>query len=150
MEDFKGFAIGIAGALLAYLNPLQGDFYALLLIFLLNFLTGLLSSFCVYKEKWKFSKAWKCIKESAVFFVLIGSIFFIGEKKGNAEGAMQCVTFVTYSVVYFYSVNILRNLKLLFPKNSAISFLYDIISIEFSKKIPGLKNYLQKNENESK
>ena len=92
--------------------------------------------------------------EAAIFFLLVGAIYFIGERKGNAPEALQCISFVTYIVVYFYAMNILRNLMFIFPDNSSVwkvtHFLHYILSVEFVKKIPGLQNYINKaNEHEN-
>ena len=74
--------------------------------------------------------------------------YFIGEHKGNPEGALQCVSFITYSVFYFYGVNILRNIKEILPNSSngykVVAFLHYVLSVEFIKNIPYLTNYLQK------
>lgn len=144
MENFKALFIGVLTGLAAYLNPISGDMVSMLAIFFLNFVFGLLAALFVVDEKFKFKKAWSCVKEATVFFALVCAIFFIGERKGNTEGAIQCVSFVSYSVFYFYGVNMLRNIKLLFPGNRTIAFLYDVASVEFAKKIPGLSSYLGK------
>ena len=151
MENFKALVVSVIAGLMAYLNPISGDLVSMLTVFMLNFFFGLLAAIFVNDKKFKFKKAWKCVKEATIFFVLVVAIFFIGEKKGNMDGAIQCVSFVTYSVFYFYGVNMLRNIKLLFPQSRTIAFLYDVLSIEFAKKIPGLSNYLGKEiKNESK
>lgn len=144
MEDLKTLIVGVLAGIAAYLNPISGDLVSMLAVFMLNFIFGLFAALFANNESFKFKKAWKCVKEAAVFFVLVMAIFFIGERKGNMDGAIQCVSFVSYSVFYFYGVNMLRNAKLLFPKSRAIAFLYDVVSIEFAKKIPGLSNYLGK------
>lgn len=75
-------------------------------------------------------------------------IYYIGEQKGNPDGSLQCVSFVTYSVFYFYGVNVLRNWKLLCRTGSTmykcVSFLYYVVSVEFIKSVPFLSNYYQK------
>lgn len=80
-----------------------------------------------------------------VFFLLVAAIYFIGDHKGNPDGALQCVSFITYSIFYFYGVNILRNLKLMATSGTAfykvVSFLYYVVSVEFIKHIPFLTNY---------
>ena len=90
-------------------------------------------------------KAFRCIIEAMVFFLLIAAIYFIGDHKGNPDGALQCVSFITYSIFYFYGVNILRNLKLMATSGTAfykvVSFLYYVVSVEFIKHIPFLTNY---------
>ena len=76
---------------------------------------------------------------------------YIGEQKGNPDGSLQCVSFVTYSVFYFYGVNVLRNWKLLCRAGSTtykcVSFLHYVVSVEFIKNVPFLSNYYQKGVN---
>jgi len=149
MADFstlKSLIVSLLAGLAAYLHPLQGDMYSLISVFVLNFLFGLLAGLLANSECFQFRKAWKCISEAAVFFVMVCAIYFIGEHKGNPEGALQCVSFVTYSIIYFYTVNILRNLKLLLPNGSVgyrvVAWLHWVVSVEFVKNIPYLKEYL--------
>lgn len=149
MEENKnifGVVKALIAGIMAYLNPISGDVYALIAVFWLNFVFGLLADLCVNDNEWSFRKAWKCISEMMVIFVLMCAIFFIGKQKGNPEAALQCISFISYTVFYFYGVNILRNMKLLFPASRTISFLYNVASIEFAKKIPGLSEYLEKNK----
>lgn len=146
MEYVKSFIISMLSGVLAYLRPIEGDLTSLMIIFGLNFAFGLLAGLLVNKEDFNFKKAWKCIWESCVICVLICSIYSIGENKGNISGALQCISFVCYSAFWFYSVNILRNMKLILPNESAaykvVSFIHYIVSVEFVKRIPGLTTYL--------
>jgi multisubunit Na+/H+ antiporter MnhB subunit len=146
MEQVKSLIVGIISGILAYLRPLDGEFQTLFAIFTINFLCGLLAALIVERQSFKLKKAFRCITEAAVFFLLVCCIYWVGEHKGNPDGALQCVSFVTYSVIYFYSVNILRNVKSLLPSGTlgrrVISFLYYVVSVEFVKKIPYLATYL--------
>lgn len=150
MDYIKNLIVGLITSLAAYLNPIHGEMQSLLYVFALNFLCGLIAGLLINKESFSFKKAWKCVVETTVLFVLICAIYFIGEHKGNAQGALQCVSFITYSVFYFYGVNILKNLKLILPTGSnawkVIAFLYYVVSVEFVKKVPYLTNYLKTNE----
>ena len=150
MEYFKSMIIGLITGVAAYLNPISGEIKSLVAVFALNFLCGLLTALLINHESFSFKKAWRCICEATIFFVLVCCIYFIGEHKGNPSGALQCVSFITYSVFYFYGVNILRNIKTLLPNVSigykVVAFLHYVLSIEFIKHIPYLTNYLQKGE----
>lgn len=150
MEYFKNLVVGLVTGIVAYLNPISGEIQSLIGVFVLNFVFGLLTALLINHEDFSFRKAWKCVVEATIFFLLICCIYFIGEKKGNPEGALQCVSFVTYTVLYFYGVNILRNIRNLLPVGSngykVFSFLYDVVSVEFVKKIPYLAAYLQKGD----
>lgn len=145
MHYLKNLLIGLVTGIAAYLNPVSGDIKSLLALFAINFLFGLLAGLLTNGEIFNFKKAFRCILEAMAFFVLISAIYFIGEQKGNSEGALQCVSFVTYSVFYFYGVNVLRNWKLLCRKGSAtfkcVSFIYYVVSVEFIKNVPFLSKY---------
>lgn len=144
MENIKALIIGIITGIAAYLNPIAGDIVSMLAVFTLNFIFGLLAAIVACNESFSFRKAWKCVTEATIFFVLVCAVYFIGQQKDNIEGAMQCISFVSYSVFYFYGVNMLRNMKLLLPGSRTIAFIYEVASIEFAKKIPGLSYYINK------
>lgn len=148
MEYLKSLIVGLITGVAAYLNPISGEIKSLVAVFAINFLCGLLTALLINHESFSFRKAWKCIVEATVFFMLVCVIYWIGEHKGNPTGALQCVSFITYSVFYFYGVNILRNLKAILPNGSngykVIAFLHYVLSVEFIKNIPYLTNYLQK------
>ena len=146
MDYIKSLIAALFTGLAAYLNPLSGELTSLLAVFIINFAVGLLAGLIVNKESWNFKKAFRCILEATAFLLLVCAIYYIGEHKGNPEGALQCISFVTYSIYWFYGVNILRNLKELLPEGSTgykvVAFLYYVVSIEFVKNIPYLTAYL--------
>lgn len=151
MEYFKSLIIGLITGVAAYLNPISGEIKSLVAVFALNFLCGLFAALLVNHESFSFKKAFRCVGEAAIFFVLVCCIYFIGEHKGNPGGALQCVSFITYSVFYFYGVNILRNIKEILPNESlgfkVVAFLHYVLSVEFIKNIPYLTNYLKGQNN---
>ena len=148
MDYFKNLLIGLVTGIAAYLNPISGEIKSLIAVFALNFICGLLTALLINHESFSFKKAWRCIVEATIFFALVSCIYFIGEHKGNPEGALQCVSFITNSDFYFYGVNILRNIKEILPNSSngykVVAFLHYVLSVEFIKNIPYLTNYLQK------
>ena len=62
------------------------------------------------------------------------------------SGAIQCVSLVTYVIMYFYGLNVFRNLKKIFKKDTApwhvVAFLYYVLRFKFIEKIPFLNDYL--------
>jgi len=146
LEQIKNVVVGIVLSVLAYLRPIEGELWSLFLIFFLNFLFGYLSGMIANGEEWDNKKALRCVGEATVFFVLCMAIYAIGRLKGQMNGALQCVSFVTYCVIYFYGLNILRNCKKIFRKNTApwhvVSWLYYVLRLKFVEKIPFLADYL--------
>jgi len=153
MEQVKNIIATIVLAILAYLEPIEGELKTLLLVFFLNFFFGYLSDM-VNGADFSLKKALVCIGHAAVFFVLCASVYVIGKAKGQMAGAVQCVSFITYLVMYFYSLNILRNLKKTFkektPPYHVVSALYFLLRFKFVEKIPFLSEYLNKEKEKEK
>lgn len=82
--------------------------------------------------------------ETLVFYIIVLSVYLVGEKMGNPEGAIQCISGLVYAIIYFYFVNILRNAHKLLPKSKGIKFMYYVLSFEIIKKIPYLQEYQEK------
>lgn len=152
IEQIKNMAVGIVLSILAYLEPIDGELKSLFLVFFLNFIFGYLSGM-VKGEDFSLKKALVCIGHAAIFFVLCASVYVIGKAKGQMTGAVQCVSFITYLVLYFYSLNILKNCKKIFKDETApwhvVNTLYFILRFKFIEKIPYLKEYLDTQKQEA-
>lgn len=155
VEQAKNIIVWIITAVIAYLKPIEGEMWSLFLIFLLNFAFGYLSGMVANGEDFSFKKAFKCIGEATVFFVLCASIYMVGKFKDDEAGALQCVSFITYVIIYFYATNILKNLKKTFKKGTTpwmiVVFLYYVLRFKFIERIPFLAEYmnLKNRENET-
>ena len=105
-------------------------------------------------ENFELKKAVVCIGHATVFFVLCAAVYAIGRFKGQMEGSVQCVSFISYLVLWFYGCNILKNLKLIFKKGTppwyVVSFLYYLMRFKFIEKIPYLTAYFNYAEKEGK
>ena len=152
IEQFKNVVVGIVMAVLAYLKPIEGELWSLFLIFFLNFLFGYLSGMIAGGEDFDIKKAFRWIGEATVFFILCTAIYAIGRFKGQQAGALQCVSFITYTIIYFYSTNVLKNLKKIFKEGTTpwnvVAFLYYVLRFKFIERIPFLSDYLNRNKKE--
>lgn len=146
IEQAKNVVVGIIMAVLAYLSPIRGELWSLFLIFFLNFIFGYLSGMVASGEDFSFRKAFRCIGEATIFFVLCASIYVVGKFKDNEAGALQCVSFITYVIIYFYATNILKNLKKTFREGTSpwmiVAFLYYALRFKFIERIPFLADYM--------
>lgn len=145
-NTIRNLIVTIFGVLLGYFAPLKDIVFVIFFIFLLNCIFGLVAGVGVQGEKFSLKKFFRCIMETLVFYVIVLSIFVIGEKMGNVSGALQCISGVVYAIIYFYSVNILRNVNKLLPKSKVIKFLYYLLSFEVIKKIPYLQQFQEKKD----
>ena len=146
IETFKAFFVTLIIEFLTYFKPLGDEIFILGMVFVVNFFCGLLNDIIVKKKSFQFRKAWSCIVQITTFFAMVFFVYTFGEKKGWNIGAIQCVSFLTYVVTWFYSQNSLKNLKELFrigtPARRVCEFLFYILSVEFIKDIPFLTKYL--------
>lgn len=142
MEDLKTIVVVSLSSLMAYLSPINGILFAVTFAFVLNFFVGYLTGMRVSKESFDLKKAFSCVKEACVFFVIVASIYTIGEHLNNSNEAITSISIVTYVVLYFYAVNVFKNFRRLFPATQWIAFCAWLISFEFMKKVPFLESFL--------
>ena len=146
-DTIKNLIITISSILIGYFSPIKDVVFVIFFVFLLNCVFGLIAGVGVQGEKFSLKKFFRCIMETLTFYVIVLSVYLVGEKMGNPEGAIQCISGLVYAIIYFYFVNILRNAHKLLPKSKGIKFLYYVLSFEVIKKIPYLKQY-QENADE--
>ncbi len=153
LDALKAMVVAICIDMLAYFRPLGDEIFILAMVFFVNFLCGLMNDIIVRHDTFHFRKAWSCIVQLTTFFAMVFFIYTYGEKKGWNVGAIQCVSFLTYVITWFYTQNSLKNLKELFKQNTpprrVCEFLYYILSVEFIKHIPFLTKYLDIEESEA-
>ena len=152
MGDVRGFVVAVLTGIAAYLHPIADNVFAMVWLLGVNFLVGLLCGLLVYHERFEWKKALGCFKEAMMLFGVVASVYVIGRLNGNHEGAVQCVSMIIYAACYFYGVRILRNLRDMAKKESPawhlLGFLYGLVSLEFSKRIPYLSEYVRNGGNE--
>ena len=146
INTVRNLFVTVFSVLLSYFAPLKDIVFVIFFIFLLNCIFGLLAGVGTQGEKFSLKKFFRCILETLVFYCIVLSIFVIGEKMGNLDRALQCISGVVYAIIYFYFVNILRNVHKLLPKSKVIVFMYYVLSFEIIKKIPYLQQFQEKKD----
>ena len=143
IDTIKNLLVTVSSVLIGYFAPLKQIAFVICFIFFLNCLFGLVAGIGVEGEKFSLKKWFRCLLETMVFYVIVLSIYLVGEKMGNPSGAIQCISGVTYAIIYFYTVNILRNAHKILPTSNVIKFLFYVLSFEVIKKIPHLQQYTE-------
>lgn len=153
MNDVKTVFVAAFGALFSLLAPIQYFMYAMVLLFFLNFVFGVLAA-VVNGEKWDNKKAMMFFVCCAVFFVTACSAFIIGHLMGESQQAVAVVKFLCYVAIYVFGTNIFRNLRTIPQKDSPWYKLFDlcyyILSVQFLEKIPIIKKWQKEREKKSK
>ena len=145
-DTIRNLIVTLCSILFGYFSPLRNIVFVIFFVFLLNCLFGLVAGVGVEGEKFNLKKFFRCILETLVFYVIVLSIYLVGEKMGNEQGALQCISGVVYAVIYFYAVNILRNIHTIFPENRWVKFLFYVLSFEVIKKIPYLQQFQERKD----
>ena len=145
MMDFRFFFASLFSAVLGFLSPITDFMMAAAMLFVVNFLFGLLAA-SVGHEGWQWKKAFTFFWHCFIFFGLITFIFMCGHFMHNREGAIQCVSVVCYAAIYMYGVNILRNLLIVVKKDTPLHKLLDygyyVLTLKFCQKLPYWKEYV--------
>lgn len=130
----------------SFFSPIHDFLLVVFILFILNFLYGLISDICQGGE-FSLKKAFQSIWYVVGFMLLLFLAFGIGKKMHIEDtSVINFTSWITWVVIYFYSINILRNWKTIQPKNEVVSFLYWVLSVKFVEKIKHLSEYLKKKE----
>lgn len=124
-----------------YFAPIHGIIIGLSIAFGLSFFSGLIAGLVVQKESFDFKKAFNAFIEITVYFVFVSSLFTIGEKMKGGEWVYEILSAISWGLIYFYFTNLTKNVKRILPKSRAIAFLHYVLSLEFIKKVPYLKDF---------
>lgn len=151
MNDIKTFIIAIVSGVLALLSPIKDFMHAMICLFLVNFLFGVVADYC-NGGKWSMKKAMVFFYHVAVFFLIASCVFFIGHFLHNENEALYCVKTLCLVALWFYTINILKNLRLILvphtPMHALVNFLYYVVSLKLVHKIPYLSDYITETKNE--
>lgn len=141
MDEIKILFVGVLSAVCSFFAPITDYVFALTIVFMFDFLAGLISSILVNNEKFKLSKFRRCLIDIMVYFIIITSIYAVGEFTHKPDGAIQCASGIMFVIIYYYAVNIFRNLTFLMPNNQPINFIYYVLSLEILNNYPILKRF---------
>ena len=142
--SIRNLLASVFSVMFAYFAPIQNMVFVIFFVFAINCMAGMIAGIVAKHERFNLKKFFHCMLETFVFYVIVVSVFTIGEKMRNLDGAIQCITGVVYAILYFYGVNTLRNLNILFPESKVIRFLFYVLSFEVVKKIPYMQQFINK------
>jgi hypothetical protein len=121
----------------------------LLITFAADMLFGILADIIVNNKQLNAKKFLAAFAYLAMYLFIITMVYVVGERMGDETEALFVDKMITYVFAYFYLANILKNARLLFPGNRQIKFLDFLIGLEFTKKIPSLGEFLEKEKQET-
>ena len=149
MNEVKTFIVAVISGMFALLLPIKDFMHAMILLFIVNFLCGLLADFR-QGHHWSMKKAMVFFYHVAIFFIIAVCAFMIGHFMHNENEALYCIKTLCLIALWFYVVNILRNIKEMLVKGTTmyamIEFLHYVVSLKLVNSVPFLNDYLMKRE----
>lgn len=150
MQDLKTVVVTVIGAIFTLIAPIQNFMYAMVLLFSLNFLFGVVAA-RAGSEGWKTKKALMFFVYCAIFFVTACAVFIIGHFMGEHEQAIAVVKILCYLAIYIFGTNIFRNLRSVVPKGTAWYKLFDIcyyvLSVKFVERFDFVRKWQEERNN---
>lgn len=148
----KAAIIGLLSELLAFFSPIENNFIALVWLFGLNFLFGLLADVLRGRD-FSMKKAITCITHASLFFALCASLYGIGYFQNASEAMLnQCVSSFCWILVYCYSTNIVRNIRSVVDKETpaykALDLVYHTLTMAFVRVLPYIGDIIKQKKDE--
>lgn len=144
MNEIKTVIVTFIGGVFTLLAPIENFMYAMLLLFGINFLSGIVAA-RVSKEEWSTKKALMFFVYCAVFLMMACAAFIIGHFMGEHEQAVAVVKILCYLAVYVFGTNIFRNLVYITPDsspwNKLFSLCYYVLSVKFIERFSFIKKW---------
>jgi len=143
----KSIIVALISSVLAYLTPVYDIVICIGFAFAGNFFWGYIAGIVAQKDSFCLKKAKVSIYEVLVYVSIVACLFTIGEKMNDKNLALHSLIMITWIWIYFYLVNIFKNLTRIFPNSRGLAFIYFIISLEFIKRFPYLKEFTENEKN---
>lgn len=149
MTEIKTYIVTLAGALFTLLAPIHNFMYAMVLLFSLNFLFGLIAAWAK-GEGWKTKKALMFLLHTSIFFIAAAAIFVIGNLMNEATQSVVVVKMLCFAALWIFGTNILRNWRTILtpgtPWYKLVDLLYYVFSVKFIERFPIIKKWQQERE----
>lgn len=143
IRDFVSMTLS---GFLAFMMPISDFMKAIAVVFLMNYVCGLLADF-VEGNRWSLKKTMVFFYHCFVFSGISVFVFTIGKFMHNQDGAIQLISWLCYTVIWFYTCNVLRNLREIMIEGTTmyhvLGFLYYVMSLRMIEKIPFLSDYIK-------
>ncbi len=143
-EEIKNLALFIFSGLAGIVSNFDYALIALFAGFTLNFIIGL-SADVRQGRNFNIRKATDGIKLLMFYMVTIFCLYAMTYKDPSLANVV--IRWLTMIVSYFYTTNIFRNAKVIFPENRSVYFIYMFLSTEVFLR---LKDYIGIKHQESK
>lgn len=143
IDILKALAAAFIGTVLAVVQPVQGALTLLLTFAGIDIIFGIITGVFKSHERFGFRKFILAALYLMIYLGVVVMIYTVGRFQNDIDEALYLVKIITYVFIYFYSANILKNMKRLMPDNAVIRFLDYFIGMQFMKKSGAIADFLE-------
>jgi len=127
-------------AVYIYFAPVQVLWLCIAVAWGANFLAGYIAGMRE-GESFDKCKAKDTGIEVMCYLFIVSLLYFIGERMGDKDLILKGLNIITWAFIYFYAINILKNLCRIVPKSKGLKYCKYVISLEFFRAFPSLKKF---------
>lgn len=147
MTDYlKEIGLIILTFIVSVITPIQHILLLLLFASTVNIIFGIRADKVDKNRPFSMKKAMQSFEQLILYFLIVIMIFVTFKYLGDENIGELAMKWLTYILIYFYSINILRNAEILHPKNKAIPFLKLVLTTEVFYRINGILGLFKKNK----
>lgn len=138
------------GCVAAYFEPIHFIAYLTVLLFTMDWITGVTKSVMVTKTFKLKSKKWRwSFVKAFVYLGLMFLTFLVSREMGISDEQSREVTkILMWCVIYVEGLSVVENLRYFWPNDKFLKFLHYMLSVEFLKFIPWLSRFFKEQEQE--
>jgi hypothetical protein len=148
MNAILKYLVFIVGCIAAYFEPIKLLIILVILLFCLDFVTGVWKSVKV-TGKWEIKSKrlrWSFVK-MFVYLALVAFSFLICEfMRLPVETAISVSKIEVWAIVYVEGLSIVENLLVIYPSDKFLKFLHYLLAVEFLKFIPVFGKFLKEKD----
>lgn len=127
--------LAIWAVIASALAPTINAMIVLIIFSLVNMFIGYQANSITKGERFMFSKAWNAIQQLAFYMAMVVLMHIAFWLFGDVEISEIAIKAICWVGVWGYTVKILQNFLLIFPKTRGVRLLYYFIAIKFIPKL---------------
>jgi hypothetical protein len=148
-NDIIKYGLFCLSTIATYFEPILPLLVLVLVLFSFDFVTGVWKSLKtgVKIESYKLARSFGKL---LCYLLPMTLTFFTCEAMGLSDDtAIAVVKVEVWAAIYVEGLSIVENLRVIYPRNSFLGYLYYLLSVEFLKVVPRLSNYFKQEKDGS-
>jgi phage-related holin len=145
MNDFLKWLLFVGGSIVAYFEPISAVMYVVLLLFVVDFITGIAKAVRLGNSIKSSKLKWSLYKLIVYLGTMTLTFFICESMQLSKDTAVSVVNVEAWFIVYIEGLSIIENLQAI-KDNKYLQFIHYLLAIEFLKRFTILNDFLKTND----